>query len=120
MRAFAAALFLSAITTAGYGAPPENADPALSPWFKSLEQPGTGISCCSIADCRPVEWRTTAAGGYEALVTKENFAPNVDQSRWVDIPPDKVLQRTDNPTGRAVMCWRPSTGVMCFIRGTET
>jgi hypothetical protein len=31
-----------------------------------------------------------------------------------------VLQRTDNPVGRAVVCWTPERGVMCFVRGTET
>jgi len=46
-------------------APPENADPALHGWFESLKQPGSGVSCCSIADCRPVEYRLVAEG-YEA------------------------------------------------------
>src|SRR5260370_29800658 len=39
-------------------APPPNADPALAPWFQSLRQPETGMSCCDIADCRPTEYRT--------------------------------------------------------------
>ena len=29
--------------------PPPNADPALAPWFRSLLQPGTSISCCSVS-----------------------------------------------------------------------
>jgi hypothetical protein len=90
-------------------APPQNADPALAPWFQSLQQPGTGISCCSVSDCRPTEYRTTG-DHYEALI----------ENKWIAIPPEKVLQRTDNPVGRAVVCWRPSTGVMCFVRSTET
>jgi hypothetical protein len=90
-------------------APPENADPALSPWFQSLAVPGTGISCCSIADCRPTDYRTVG-DHYEALI----------EDKWVAIPPRKVLQRTDNPVGRAVVCWTPERGVMCFVRGTET
>ena len=35
------------------------------------------------------------------------------------MPPDKILQRTDNPTGRAVVCWTPQRGIMCFVRATE-
>jgi hypothetical protein len=95
--------------SAAVAAPPENADPALAPWFQSLHQPGTGISCCSIADCRPTEYRTIG-DHYEALI----------EDRWTAVPPDKVLDRTDNPVGRAILCWRPSLGIMCFVRGTET
>src|SRR5215469_16074808 len=41
-----------ALSRATLAAPPDNPDPALAPWFESLKQPGTGASCCSIADCR--------------------------------------------------------------------
>jgi len=34
--------------------------------------------------------------------------------------PDKILQRTDNPTGHAVVCWTPQRGIVCFIRATES
>jgi len=98
-------------------APPPNADPALAPWFQSLQQPGTGISCCSISDCRPTEFRTKG-DLYEVLIAPGTF--DVTDQRWLTVPPDKILQRTDNPVGRAVVCWRPSLGIMCFIRGTET
>src|SRR5271169_4548955 len=60
----AASLLLAASAAA---APPQNADPALAPWYRSLIQPGTTISCCSLADCRPTEYRTKA-DHYEALV----------------------------------------------------
>ena len=26
----------------------------------------------------------------------------------------------DNPTGRAVVCYTPTLGIVCFIRGPET
>src|SRR5258708_29474038 len=102
-------LILLFLATGAGAAPPENADRALSPWFQSLAVPGTGISCCSIADCRPVDYRTVD-DHYEALI----------EDKWVVIPPRKVLDRTDNPVGRAVVCWTPERGVMCFVRGTET
>jgi hypothetical protein len=103
---FAAAL-LAAIPA--QAAPPENADPALAPWFQSLRQPETGMSCCDIADCRPTEYRTVG-DSYEAWV----------DNKWMPVPARRVLQRADNPVGRAVVCWTPQRGIMCFVRGTET
>ena len=90
-------------------APPENADPTLAPWFNSLRAPWTNALCCSIADCRPTDSRVNG-DHYEAFV----------DGQWRAVPPDRVLQRTDNPTGRAVVCWTPSTGIMCFVRGPES
>ena len=89
--------------------PPPNADMSLAPWFEGLRQPGTGMSCCSIADCRQTDFRTIGTH-YEALI----------DGQWRPIPPDKILDRIDNPTGRAVVCYTPSLGVMCFVRGPET
>jgi len=103
------ALGLLLLTLPVQAAPPPDADPALSPWFHSLRQPGTGMSCCSIADCRPVDYRTTP-NGYEVWI----------EDRWWPVPPEKVLQRADNPVGRAVVCWTKLTGIMCFVRAPET
>ena len=96
------------VTTAA-AQPPPNADPTLAPWFRSLLQPGTQISCCSLADCRETEYRTNA-DRYEALVG----------GNWLSVPPEKILQRTDNPTGHAIVCWTPQRGIMCFVRATES
>jgi hypothetical protein len=100
------ALLLAASAAA---APPQNADPTLAPWFRSLMQPGTTVSCCSLADCRPTEYRIKA-DHYEAMVG----------GNWVAVPPEKILQRTDNPTGHAIVCWTPQRGIMCFVRATES
>jgi hypothetical protein len=89
--------------------PPQNADMSLAPWFQSLLQPKTGMSCCSMADCRQTDFRI-AGSHYEALVEGE----------WREVPRDTVLEQTDNPTGRAVVCYTPTRGIMCFIRGPET
>ena len=103
----AVAIFL---TARGDAAPPENADPALAPWFESLKQPGSGVSCCSIADCRPVEYRL-AAGGYEALL----------DARWVHVPENRILHRTANPLARAMVCRSPISGtILCFVPASET
>jgi hypothetical protein len=105
--ALLAATFL--VASSGLAAPPEGADRKLTPWFEGLRQPGTGKSCCSISDCRPVDYRTSG-DHYEALIS----------GNWVPIPADKILQRIDNPTGNAVVCWTPTLGVMCFVRAAET
>lgn len=93
-----------------HAAPPENADPALAPWFQSLHS-RTGISCCSIADCRNLPTYTTGTG-YEVLY----------QGQMVPIPPEAVSDRTDNPTGSPVTCVYPDvltngrTVILCFFR----
>jgi hypothetical protein len=103
-----AAVFVS-LATAAFGHPPPNADPALAPWFHSLMQPGTGISCCSEADCRRTDFRING-DHYEAII----------QGVWQRVPDSSVLRRSDNPTGSAVVCWTPALGIMCFVRGPET
>jgi hypothetical protein len=89
-------------------APPPNADPSLAPWFNSLRQPGSGISCCSVADCRRTEARFKG-DQYEAFV----------DGQWRVVPPGAVLDRQDNPTGRAVVCYTPARGIMCFVKAPD-
>ena len=90
-------------------APPPDADPALAPWFNSLRQPWTNALCCSIADCRPVDLRLND-GHYEALIEGE----------WRRVPDHLILNRNDNPTGRAIVCWTPQVGILCFVRAPES
>ena len=103
--ALAAALLIAGHAEA---APPPDADPALAPWFQGLQAPDTGRSCCSIADCRPTEARTRG-DHYEVLI----------EDKWLVVPPQRILTRTDNPTGRAVVCWTPALGIMCFVHAPE-
>ena len=102
-----ALLTLSAMQP-GRAAPPDTADPALAPWFQSLKQPGTRVGCCSVADCRPVDSRIVG-DHYEALIG----------GRWTEVPPERVLEHEPNPVGRAVACWTPQYGILCFVRPTE-
>jgi len=95
------------------GAPPENADPALAPWFQSLQSPN-GKSCCSIADCRPVSYRVTG-DHYEVLAGADDRGHEV----WLAVAPDVVLERYDNPTGRPVACILGGR-VLCFVRAAES
>ena len=113
LRRSAAVFVLALAALAGRSseaAPPEGADATLAPWFESLKQPGSGVSCCSIADCRPVEYRL-ATNGYEALL----------DARWMRVPDDKILHGKPNPTGRAQLCRSPISGaILCFIPASET
>jgi hypothetical protein len=92
-----------------FAAPPPDADPALAPWFNSLRQPWTNALCCSVADCRPVQSRLSD-GHYEAFIEGE----------WRQVPDRLILNRSDNPTGRAVACWTPRVGILCFVRAPES
>lgn len=108
-RILIVAATLGSLSGSAVAHPPANADLRFEPWFQSLRQPGTGMSCCSMADCRPTEFRVRG-GHYQALV----------MGKWEDVPPSAVLQRTNNPTGRAIVCYTPYRGIMCFVRGPET
>src|SRR5690349_12182095 len=105
-RALLAGIFLVALPV--YAAPPPDADASLAPWFRALKVPGTGTSCCSIADCRPAESRIVG-DHYEVFI----------DGKWLRVPPELILPQADNPTGRAVVCWTPSAGILCFVRGPE-
>jgi hypothetical protein len=98
----------SLLAVTAFAEPPSDGDYSLAPWYQSLRQPGTGTSCCSIADCRTTDYRTNG-DTYEALI----------DGKWIIVPQEKILQRADNPTGRAVVCWTPALGIMCFVRASE-
>lgn len=111
------ALFISTIVTgAAMARPPANPDPALAPWYEGLRQPGTGAPCCSMADCRNVNARSTK-NGYQVLVS----------GAWIDVPP-RVVLNVSNPTGMPVACWIQTpaekgamvTIIMCFVPGPMT
>jgi hypothetical protein len=90
-------------------------------WFQSLKVPGierplnpADASCCSPErDCQTTDYGADAAGRYWIKAEGER----------IQVPPDKILQRTDNPTGHAVACLRHFNGhpiVRCFIRPPES
>lgn len=105
----AAALLLSmTLPHLARSAPPPGSSGRFHQWFESLTQPGTGVSCCSWADCRETSWRIRG-DHYEAFV----------DHKWMVVPDGVILQRTDNPTGRAVVCWAPNLGILCFVPTAE-
>jgi hypothetical protein len=89
---------------------PERGDSALKGWIESLKQPGTGVSCCSVADCGPVDYRL-ASDGYEALL----------DARWVRVPDSRILRGISNPMARGVLCRSPISGtILCFVPAHDT
>jgi hypothetical protein len=112
----AQAMALALGVTPVHAAPPDNADPSLSPWFESLRQPGTGASCCSIADCRIVETRR-GHRGYEVRIDQ---TWNISSAFWLQVPAEKILDPRSNPTGRAVLCYTPEAGILCFVPPPES
>lgn len=112
----AIAAIIVLISTMSFAAPPPGTDlnSPTSKWFESLKQPGTGIGCCSISDCRPVDSDQDADGTFIAIIEKKQ----------VKIPKDKVLL-TRNPIGKAVACytiyWDPPEvehiNILCFVPG---
>ncbi len=112
-----AAAFLGAanlvLPLGAWGAPPPQADPALSGWFESLANPTSGISCCAQYDGHILashEWRALP-DGYQVRI----------DGIWRDVPPNAVLNRVENPTGSAVAFY-PLGGnpIYCFVRPTDS
>jgi hypothetical protein len=109
----AVGLVLSQVALA---APPDKRDPALAPWFESLKQPGTGAPCCSIADCRTAEVRQDR-DGYEVLI---DGRWKMSVPFWLRVPPHRIIDGIDNPTGRGVVCFTPEAGILCFVPPPES
>jgi hypothetical protein len=86
--AAAAALILAAPAAGQYG------DGPTADWFRSLKVPGSGVSCCDQADCRPAraDWRD-GAWWVESRITGE----------LVRIPADRVLE-TPSIFASGVLC----------------
>jgi len=105
-----------ALSQAAVAAPPDHRDPALAPWFESLKQPGSGAPCCSIADCRTAEFRHDR-DGYEVLI---DGRWKMSVPFWARVPPNRIIEGSENPTGRGVVCFAPEAGILCFVPPPES
>lgn len=114
--AFAAASLIYGHSTMLQAAPPPGADPDLAPWFRSLRQPNTDLSCCDRSDCRTVQYRIVD-GHFQAFIGGEFARWQNPPYAWVDVPDGSVLHRHDNPTGEGVACWA-GMRIICFVEGT--
>jgi hypothetical protein len=109
VRAFCAAALIVCSAYALAAPPSELApNPALAEWFKNLRQPGTSFPCCSISDCRPVDYRLASDGRFEVMV----------EGKWYKVPRRFVLQGMGNPLGRAVACYTTTLGYGTLAGGT--
>lgn len=116
---FAAALALGMIGPA-VARPPPGADPnsPAAHWYRGLKQPVTGFTCCSIADCRPVDSRIAGDGHYEVRLRSTAELPEVPP-HWWQVPEKAVLHGHDNPTGEPIACYdlrMDSTGSVVGIK----
>ena len=91
--------------------PPPGASGVLSGWYHSLEMPGSGVSCCGAADCRPALDLQIKDGVY--------WVRDPSSGDMISVPPEHVLQREDNPTGNYIACIHAGM-VLCFIRAPGT
>jgi hypothetical protein len=91
-------------------APPDGADPnsALGIWYRSLKVPGTGQSCCNVADCRPVDSARIEGDHWQARLG----------DKVIDIPANSVLRR-ENLDGRGILC-RSVWAILCFVPPSAT
>ena len=96
-----------ALSQAAVAAPPDSPDPALAPWFESLKQPGTGAPCCSIADCRTVEFRQDR-DGYEVLIDSRWKMSN---PFWLRVPSNRII---DKSTTQRTAAWFASRLRLAF------
>jgi hypothetical protein len=39
---------------------------------------------------------------------------------WLRVPSNRIIDRTDNPTNRGVVCFAPEAGILCFVRPAES
>lgn len=116
LAALAASCLIFAYHQPLRAAPPPGADPNLAPWFQSLRQPQTNLSCCDRSDCRVVRYRIVD-GHFQAFIGGEFARWQNPPYAWVDVPEESVLHRHDNPTGEGVACWA-GTRIICFVEGT--
>lgn len=124
---FVGFLAIVGIWTVAYAYPPPGTDPSspTAQWFQGLTVPDNAETrndgsanggCCSLADCRPVDYRQTPAG-YEVLLDKR--FPGIDEPVWVPVPDSVILHNKPNPLGQPVACYY-NHKIRCFVAPPET
>ena len=58
------------------------------------------MPCCSISDCRRVDYRIANDGAYEVHI----------EGAWYIVPNNIILRRQNNPLGQAVACYTTIPG----------
>ena len=103
-------------------------DPAVAAWFRSLRRDSDHFPCCDAADCRRVEQYKTEDGRYVVLARREDYVMSTQDAEawdmrwpgqdevWMTVPRGNVTVRTDNPTGKAILCYSAwANQIYCFV-----
>ncbi len=110
--------------------PPADSDDALrmrdyAEQVRNMKQPGGDVSCCSVADCRPVDsWRINRDGHYEVFIrrlTPEGHGWANGPDAYLEVPDEKVIHGSAIP--EPVACWSrhpENKGFYCFTPGSGT
>ena len=115
MRPIVAGLLFVMVPALTSAHAPAASDPDLAPWFNSLSN-DDGLSCCGTSDGHILgddEWKEDAAG-----VSVREMLDDGSYGDWIIVPPGHVLERVDNPTGRAVV-FRSGNAIHCFVRPAQ-
>lgn len=72
--------------------------------YSNWKQPGSGASCCSDHDCRPVR----------AYLGEDGLWRAWDGAHWLTIPADRLLPADFAKDGRSHLCSTPDGWVYCF------
>ena len=108
-------------------------------FYDGLKRPGVSsnafgsISCCSKTDCHETEAQIRGDVWWARLGlphTREDGGTDWEPADWVQVPADKVLPNTLNPTGNAVICHQvdrlmsgginPKATIWCFVPSSES
>lgn len=84
--------------------------PEIRAWFKSVKS-HAGIPCCDIADGHRTDYETRG-NTYRVPIN----------GRWMDVPPEAVIDDSGNPTGDGVVWYSEFNGnifIRCFVVGPQ-
>lgn len=78
-------------------------------WFKSLKQPGTGVSCCDVSDCKRTDARWQAGSWWAVQV----MGPGKGQ--LISVPREREVRNVPTIDGEAYLCQSATGRIYCFV-----
>lgn len=101
-----------------------NQDAEINNWYRSLMRPDVETaSCCGEADAYYADKQFVKDGKAYAVITDDRDdallrRPHVPNGTVIEIPPEKMMHRRENPTGHDIIFLSRGGFVFCFIMGT--